>query len=237
MMMTSPKITYAEFYEDMEKQPHVLIGGTTGAGKSVAMNGFVCSLLRHFPDEVKLMLIDPKGNELLDYKNLPHAVGHAVDPEEIEDALSWMVREMDARFKDMSEKGQKWTDYPPVYIIIDEYMDILFNCNKQAVKDLIKISAKGRAAKMHIILCTQRPTSDVIDGRIKANFTTTLALRTRNSQESKNLIGESGCENLPDYGQAYYSTPSMRDNVIVNIPFISDDEIKEIVDHWMNQVK
>lgn len=223
------------YYKDMAKQPHVLIGGTTGAGKSVALNGFMVHLMGNFPHKVKLMLIDPKGVELIQYKKLPHAIGHAVNPEEIEKALSWMVEEMEARFQEMMKKELKETDKADIYIVIDEYMDILFNCNKQAVKDLCRIAAKGRAAKIHIILCTQRPTRDVIDGRIKANFSTVLALRTQDDQESRNLIGKTGCEDLPMHGHAYYRTPIRKDLVPVEIPFIEEDEIKRIVNHWTAQ--
>ena len=231
----APRIDTMGYFEDMAKQPHALIGGTTGAGKSVALNGFMCHLMGDFPHNVKMMLIDPKGVELIQYKKLPHTIGHAVDPEEIEKALSWMAEEMDARFKEMMKKELRMTDKPDIYIVIDEYMDILFNCNKQAVKDLCRIAAKGRAAKIHIILCTQRPTRDVIDGRIKANFATILALRTLDDQESRNLIGVSGCEKLPDYGKAYYRTPVCRNLVPVDIPFVSDDRIKELVNHWTAQ--
>lgn len=224
-----------EFYMDMEKQPHILIGGTTGAGKSVALNGFIFNLLGNAPSQTELVLIDPKGVELVDYKELPHTLGHFVEMEEIERAIFCVGAEMDRRFKEMAEKGIKKSLAPDLYVIIDEYVDIKLLGSSKTIRELARISAKGRASKVHIVLCTQRPTRDVIDGTIKANFTTVLALRTHNAQESRNLIGVRGCEDLPLHGEAYYDTPSVKGLVKVKIPFVSEETIKTIVNYWIKQ--
>lgn len=224
-----------KFYMDMEKQPHVLIGGTTGAGKSVALNGFIFNLMGNLPTETELVLIDPKGVELIDYINLPHTLGHFVEIDEIERAIFCAGAEMDNRFREMSQMGLKKSLAPDLYIIIDEYVDLKLQCSAKALKELARISAKGRASKIHIILCTQRPTRDVIDGTIKANFTTVLALRTHDAQESRNLIGVRGCEDLPLHGEAYYDTPTVKGLVKVTIPFIPEETIKGLVNYWVQQ--
>ena len=222
---------------DIEKQPHILIGGTTGAGKSVALNGLMFTLMRKAPCDVQFLLIDPKGVELVDYKALPHTIGHFVEIDEIERAIFWASAEMDRRFKEMAVQGIKKSTRADVYIVIDEYVDLKLQCSKQALKELARISAKGRASKVHIILCTQRPTRDVIDGTIKANFVTVLALRTHDAQESRNLIGVRGCEDLPLHGEAYYDTPSVKGLVKVKIPLIGEETIKSLVEYWRKQKK
>lgn len=224
-----------KFYIDMEEQPHVLIGGTTGAGKSVALNGFIFTLMGNSPTRTKLLLIDPKGVELMDYRDLPHTLGHYTEIEHIERAIYWASEEMDRRFKVMQALGLKKSQDADIYIIIDEYVDLKLQCTKRALRELSRISAKGRASKIHIVLCTQRPTRDIIDGTIKANFTTVLALRTHDAQESRNLIGVRGCEDLPLHGQAYYDTPTVKGLAKVNIPLIPEEKIKGLVQYWIAQ--
>ena len=234
---TCPEITAPEYLLDMQKQPHILIGGTTGAGKSVAMNGFIYTLLRFAPCEMNLMLIDPKGVELIDYRDLPHTIGHYSDPMDIDKAITLASEIMQKRFKTMTshKPAQKMSTEPDLYIVIDEYMDIMLNCPKQTIKNLMWIASKGRAARVHIVLCTQRPCADVVDGRIKANFNTVLALRTANPQDSRNLIGQVGCEDFPDYGKAYYKTPTNRSLELVDIPLLTDEQIADIVTFWEAQ--
>lgn len=231
----SPTVITTDFFEDMKTQPHALIGGMTGAGKSVALNGFMCSLLNNSPSEAAFILIDPKGVELLDYAELPHTICHAYEIEDIAKALKLAFDIMQTRFATMMERHEKTTSEGDIYVIIDEYADIKYCADKQLQKQMInyitRIAAKGRAAKVHLILCTQRPTREIIDGMIKANFVTTLALRTEDAQDSINLIKERGCEDLQK-GQAYYKSPSYREVQPVVVPFISDDEIQRIVNHW-----
>lgn len=235
----TPRVTTTEYFQDMEKQAHVLIGGMTGAGKSVALNGFMINLLSKAPSEAEFILIDPKGVELLDYAELPHTICHAYEIEDIAKALKLAFHIMQSRFNDMIERHEKKTSEGDIYVIIDEYADIKYCADKQLQKQMInyitRIAAKGRASKVHLVLCTQRPTRDVIDGMIKANFTTTLALRTEDAQDSYNLIKESGCEDLQT-GQAYYKSPSYREIEGVLVPFVSDEEIQRVVTHWLKQI-
>ena len=230
-----PEIRTPEFITDMLKQPHILIGGTSGAGKSVALNDFLFALLQFAPSEARFLLVDPKGIELLDYADLPHTIAHVTKPEEIDHAIQWAAGEMDARFSEMIPRREKISHRPDVYIIIDEYIDVKTQCSKETVKELVRIASKGRASKVHIILCTQRPTSEYLDSAIKANFSTVLALRTASTQESRNLIDMNECKDLPTNGFAYYKSPTMRDPERVTIPFLPQSEILSLVQFWTAQ--
>lgn len=236
IIFTGTEIKAPNYYHSMADSAHILIGGTTGSGKSVALNGLICSMLYKNPNELKLILIDPKGVELLDYADLPHTLTHARSIEDIEFAIHWAFEEMERRYNEMIEARQKLTSKGDIYIVIDEYVDLKFGCSKKALNELARISAKGRASKVHIILCTQRPTQQVIDGIIQANFTTVLALRTKNPQESRNLILQSGCEKLPPHGRAYLDMPSLTEPTKVCVPMIEDETIKQIVNYWLAQM-
>ena len=225
-------------YEDMMEREHVLIGGTTGAGKSTALQGFIMGVLKNAPSEAQLMLIDPKGTELMEYELLPHTIGYAYEIADINDLLLKAERIRETRFQDMRKKRLKKYDGSHIYIVIDEYAALggkYGEASKEAMKALNKIAFLGRAANIHIIACTQRPTSDVIEGLIKNNFTTTLALRTNTNQESRNLISIGACENLPTYGKAYYRTPSKKDLQLVEVPLVPETLYNQVIANWMNQ--
>ena len=233
-----PKVTVPEYFRDMTKREHILIGGATGSGKSVALETFIFTLLENAPHEAMLVLIDPKGVELIQFANLPHTLIHATEIEAINNALLWMEREMDARYTRMAENGQKKSDKGDIYIIIDEYACVGGKrgmASKRAMDALARIAFKGRASNIHIVACTQRPTREVIDGLIADNFSTVLALRTKDGQGSRNLIGTRGCEDLPLYGKAYYDTPPAKDLQLVDVPKVSEETMKQMIDLWMEQ--
>jgi len=233
-----PTVKVPSYFRDMTEREHILIGGTTGAGKSVALETFIFTLLEKAPHRARLVLIDPKGVELIQFANLPHTLTHATEMQDINNALIWMEREMDMRYSEMASKGQKKTDRSDIYIIIDEYACIggkSGEASKRAMDALKRIAFKGRASKIHIIACTQRPTREVIDGLIADNFNTVLALRTKDSQGSRNLIGRSGCESLPLHGKAYYDTPTEKDIIMVDIPMVSEETMAKIIKHWEAQ--
>ena len=233
-----PIITVPSYFEDMTQREHVLIGGTVGSGKSVALETFVFTLLAKAPHEAMLVLIDPKGVELLQFAKLPHTLVHATEMQDINNAFMWMEREMDARFEQMALKGQKKSDRGDIYIIIDEYACVggkSGEASKRAMEALKRIAFKGRASNIHIVACTQRPTREVIDGLIADNFTTVLALRTKDSQGSRNLIGRSGCESLPLHGKAYYDTPTAKDIMLVDIPMVGEETMERMIKHWEAQ--
>ena len=232
---TTPEITAPTWQFDITNQPHVLIGGTTGSGKSVALNGVLRSLMRFTPDEIQLVLIDPKGVELADWEAVPHTLGRFCDPGEIANAIHTMAEYMENRFKRMKESGLKRWDGADVYIVIDEYVDIRLNCSKEVRQDIIRIACKGRAAGIHLIVCTQRPTRDIIDGALRACLPCILALRCAAAQESRNLVGKNGAEELPLHGTGLYLTPSARGIQKVPVPMIDDEEVQRVINHWKVQ--
>ena len=222
-------------YQDMETTEHILIGGTTGSGKSVALDGFIIHLLQHTPAEVGFVLIDPKRVELAKYKKFPHTLAHAWEMEEINNWLINCESEMNYRYAEMEKKDINKYDGGHIYIIIDEYAAIggqYGKASKRAIEALTNIAFMGRAANMHIVACTQRPTADVIDGMLKANFTTTLALRTRSEQESRNLIQTKHARYLPRYGKAYYSTPNDTEIRCVDIKMVPDSLRADVTNYW-----
>lgn len=234
---TTPKITAPAWQFDAAEQAHILIGGTTGSGKSVALAGLIKSLLRFTPDEVQLLLIDPKGVELTDYEPLPHSLGRFCDPDEIARVIDYTVTVMETRFREMRTRREKKYSGSAIYVIIDEYVDIRLNCPKKTRQDIVKIACKGRAAGIHLVICTQRPTREIIDGALRACLPCVLALRCSSAQESRNLLDRKGAEDLPLFGYGLYMTPSAREIQRVPIPFVSDEEVASLVNHWKNQVE
>lgn len=233
----SPDIVTRAFYHDMANQTHLLIGGTTGSGKSNLLNGFIYSLLRFFPDEVQFVLIDPKRTELKKYRSLPHTLEYANDAESIRKAIKVakdiMLKrqaELDADdFATMYEGSDIW-------VVIDEYAVLPDMIGNKAIKDLESIACLGRALRVHIIFCTQRPVAKVVTGMIKANVSATVALKTASPQESRNLIEVRGCETLPKYGKAYYRTSTYAGELIdLDIPYTDPDELKRVIDFWIAQ--
>lgn len=232
---TTPELTFPRYFTDLAQQAHVLIGGTTGAGKSTALNGFLRSLMRFTPDELQLVLVDPKAVELQDWQRVPHTVARWISPEEITDGLKCAADYMEKRFKQMQADHVKRWQGPELYIIIDEYIDIKLRAEK-AQRDIIRIACKGRAAGIHLIICTQRPTRQIIDGTIRACLPAVLALRCSNAQESRNLIDQSGAEKLPRYGSGLYLTPSAVGIQRVDIPYYSPEDIEKVISFWEKQI-
>ena len=222
-----------KLYEDMYSQPHLLIAGATGSGKSVVINGIIYTLLLSGPDKAGLILIDPKRVELVQYKKTPHCLLYASEPHEITEALQRTVNLIEDRYKRMQRQQTRKYDGSDIYVIIDELADLM-TTNKKQVQPLIqRICQIGRAAKVHLIAGTQRPTADIIAAAITVNIDARVGLRTRNAQESRNIIYQTGCEQLPRYGQGYYMTPAGL--TLYNIPMYSDQQINAIVKHWTSR--
>lgn len=236
---TTPAGTRYTLYQDMLAQPHLLVAGATGSGKSVVLNALIYTALFRFPHDsesannVGFILIDPKRVELSVYKDLPHTLRYASEPAEMVRALQYAMSLTETRYRTMQrEKSRKW-DGGQIFVVIDEFADLM-TTNKKEVQPLIqRLAQVGRAAGVHIILATQCPLAKVIPTEIKVNFDARVALRTRSAQDSRNILGETGCELLPRYGQGYYMTP---EGIIrYNIPMIPEEELSDRVQWWMDQ--
>ena len=218
-------------YKDMLSQPHLLIAGATGSGKSVIINGLIYTALYDSPAAVRFILIDPKRVELIEYKPLPHTIRYASEPGEMIGALQGALDIVENRYKIMQRQRARKYSGAAVYIVIDELADLM-TTNKKQVQPLIQRLAQiGRAANVHIIAATQCPLAAIIPTPIKVNFDSRVGLRTRSRQDSRNILDIPGCELLPRYGQGYYMKPEGLQ--LYNIPLIPDTERQRIIKHWI----
>lgn len=218
---------------DMLQQTHLLIAGSTGSGKSVLINTLIYTALFRSPAEVRFVLIDPKRVELVDYSELPHTLKYASEPPEIITALNASVAEMESRYKRMQTARQKKSTEPEIYIIIDEFADLMTTQKRATLPQLQRLAQLGRAANIHLIVATQRPTRDIINGQIKVNIDSRIALRCPTPQDSRNIIDRKGAETLPRYGFGYYLTPNGCD--LITIPLTQPADIADRVQWWEKQ--
>lgn len=237
MTWTTPEGNAQNLYLNALGQTHLLIGGTTGSGKSVLVNGLIYTALFRAPSAVQFILIDPKRVELVEYKPLPHVLRYASEPDTMTAALDLAMNATESRFTVMQSEGVKKWRGGDLYVIIDELADLM-TTNRKTVQPLLqRLCQIGRAARVHVVACTQTPISAVIPTQIKVNFDSRFILRTRTAQDSRNLMDRTGAELLPRYGQAYYSTPEYIPPALVSVPMIPDDEISARVHWWMNQAR
>lgn len=228
-----PKAQYYTIYKDMLEQPHLLIAGATGSGKSVIVNEMLHVALLGSPQDVGLILIDPKRVELLDYKKLPHTLRYASEPQDIIDTLQYAIDLVNNRYVSMSHKGLKKYDGSDVYVVIDELADLMTTDKKHVQPMLQRLCQIGRAAKVHVIACTQSPICKVIPTEIKVNFDARIGLRTSCAQDSRNILGVTGCEKLPRCGVGYYKKPEGIQKIEFHMT--EEDERQRILDHWTNE--
>ena len=226
----TPQGAYYNLFADMLKQPHLLVAGATGSGKSVVINGIIATALKDSPATVQFIFIDPKRVELVEYARLPHTLKYASEPGDMVQALQYAMDTTEARYKAMQRRHEKSYSGGAVYVIIDELADLM-TTNRRQVQPLIQRLAQiGRAANVHIIAATQCPLSAVIPTPIKVNFDARVGLRTRSKQDSRNILGASGCETLPRYGLGYYMTPAGLQ--LYEIPMYAPEEVQRLIDHW-----
>lgn len=232
---TTPAGQVYTLYKDMLIQPHLLIAGATGSGKSVIINGIIHTALYHSPATVGFILIDPKRVELAEYRYLPHCLCYASEPADMLHALGYAMDLTETRYKAMQRRGVRKYDGGDVYVIIDELADLM-TTQKRAVTPLIqRLCQIGRAARIHVIAATQCPIAAVIPTPIKCNFDARVGLRTRSGQDSRNIIGKPGLEELPRYGQGYYMTPDGEH--LYNIPMIDDADRARLIEYWTPRKK
>lgn len=234
---TTPAGSVHNLYLDMLDQPHIMIAGATGSGKSVAINGMISTALYSLPLDrpggKAFILIDPKRVELVQVRTVPHTLLYASEPADMIAALNTAMQLTETRYRRMQAAGIRKYDGSDVYIIIDEFADLMTTDRKHVQPLVQRLAQIGRAARVHIVLATQTPIAKVIPTEIKCNFDSRLGLRARSAQDSRNIIGKAGLESLDRYGTGYYMTPAQES--FVKVPLVSDQELTELVQYWTRQ--
>ena len=230
---------------DLASMPHLLIAGTTGSGKSVCINTIILSLLyRHSPDKCKFILIDPKMLELSVYEGVPHLLCPVItEAKKAASVLGWVVKEMGSRYRLMTKEGVKNIDgynakhnfpMPYIVVVVDEMSDLMLVAGKEIENYIQKLSQMARAAGIHIIMATQRPSVDVITGTIKANFPTRISFQVTSKIDSRTILGEQGAEQLLGKGDMLFMS-SANKIVRVHAPYVSENEIEKINNYLRSQ--
>tara|TARA_B100000886_G_scaffold207852_1_gene143788 strand:+ start:13846 stop:15786 length:1941 start_codon:yes stop_codon:yes gene_type:complete len=227
---------------DLASMPHLLIAGTTGSGKSVCINTLILSILyKHKPEDCKLILIDPKMLELSVYQGIPHLLSPVItEPKKAKSALKWTVNEMENRYRQMTEEGVRnissYNDkarkegkkvMPYIVVVVDEMADLMLSSGKEIESYIQRLAQMARAAGVHIIMATQRPSVDVITGTIKANFPTRISFQVTSKIDSRTILGEQGAELLLGKGDMLFMSSASR-TIRIHGPFVSDREIEKI---------
>ena len=232
---------------DLASMPHLLIAGTTGSGKSVCINTIILSLLyRHTPDKCKFILIDPKMLELSAYEGIPHLLCPVItEAKKAASVLGWVVKEMESRYRLMTKEGVKNIDgyntkhslsMPYIVVIVDEMSDLMLVAGKEIENYIQKLSQMARAAGIHIIMATQRPSVDVTTGTIKANFPTRISFQVTSKIDSRTILGEQGAEQLLGKGDMLYMSSANR-IVRIHAPFVSENEIEKVNNYLRTQAE
>lgn len=234
------------YMTDLAKMPHLLVAGSTGSGKSVFINSLICSILYKFsPQEVRMIMVDPKMLELSIYEGIPHLL-HPVVTEagKASQALKWAVREMMSRYAMLSEKGAKSISsynatadeqLPYIVIIVDELADLMMVSSKDVESSLTRLAQMARAAGIHLVLATQRPSVDVITGLIKANFPARIAFKVASKIDSRTILDTMGADKLIGNGDMLFLPPGSPNMERLHGAFVSDEEVGKIVDFVKSQ--
>ncbi|WP_322511572.1 DNA translocase FtsK [Chloroflexus sp.] len=237
---------------DLTKMPHLLVAGATGSGKSVAINAFLCGLLlKHTPDELKLILIDPKMVEMIVYNHIPHLLSPVVtEVERVVPTLKWATREMERRYKVFAKHGcrnidsyrqlmRKRADLEPmpyIVIVIDELADLMMMAPDEVETYVCRLAQMARATGIHLIIATQRPSVDVITGLIKANFPSRIAFAVTSQVDSRVILDVPGAEHLLGRGDMLYMAADSAKLVRIQGTYVADREVERIVEFWRKAV-
>jgi S-DNA-T family DNA segregation ATPase FtsK/SpoIIIE len=255
----------APYMSDLAKMPHLLIAGATGSGKSVLLNSIICSVLyKSSPDEVRMILIDPKRIELGVYQDIPHLLTPVVtDPKKASEVLKWVVWEMECRIKMLAaegvrnidqynnilkgaldagekkenEKGEPLSPLPYVMVVIDELADLMMISSSDVEDAITRLAQMARAVGIHLVLATQRPSVDVITGIIKANFPARIAFRVATRVDSRTILDANGAEQLLGRGDMLLLPPGSARLIRLHGPFVSEAEVGRLVAFWRREGK
>ncbi len=243
-------------YGSIKEMPHVLVAGSTGSGKSVCVNTFIASLIfKYNPEELRMVLVDPKRVELTIYKGLPHLALPVVnDPKEAHLALKWLVREMEDRYQQLAHVGARDIDsfnqkmavkreagekdkYPMYYIVVlvDELADLMMTAKDQVEDSITRLAQMARAVGIHLVLATQRPSVEVITGIIKANFPSRIAFQVFSKVDSRTILDMNGAEALLGRGDMLYLASGAPKPLRLQGAFVTMEEIERLVDFWTSQ--
>jgi S-DNA-T family DNA segregation ATPase FtsK/SpoIIIE len=243
LLAVGKNITGVPFYYSLKKMPHMLIAGATGSGKSVCLNSIILTILfKAHPDQVKLLLIDPKRVEFTPYTDIPHLMAPViVDPKQAASALAYAVQEMENRYRALSSLVARDIDsynrkaakeglpeLPYIVIIIDELADLMLVCSKEVEDSIVRLAQMARAVGIHLIVATQRPSADIITGLIKSNITTRIAFSVRSQVDSRVILDSTGAEKLVGQGDMLFLTQSLLHPVRLQAPYVSEEEIERV---------
>lgn len=235
-----------EVIADISKMPHMLIAGATGSGKSVCINAFIASILfRASPNEVKMILVDPKRVELTPYNDIPHLLTPVItDPKKVVNALRWACNEMDRRYKAFEQVGARnitafnemtgFQQYPEILIVIDELADIMLAAPGEVEESITRIAQMARAVGIHLVVATQRPSTDVITGIIKANIPARIAFNVSSNVDSRVILDQPGAEKLLGRGDMLFIPPDQAKPVRIQGTYIADDELRNLISFLRN---
>jgi DNA segregation ATPase FtsK/SpoIIIE, S-DNA-T family len=224
--------------------PHLLIGGSTGSGKSVCVNALICSLLAQYnPSDLQLVLMDFKGVELAAYDGLPHLLFPVIsEPERAVHALSWLVAQMERRYRTLISSGvrnitqyrDQGNDMPFIVVVIDEMADMMMRHGKNAETYIVRLAQKSRAVGIHLVLATQRPVVSVVTGLIKSNIPSRIAFAVASQMDSRIILDTPGAEALVGKGDMLFIEQGRAHPLRIQGVYVSDEEIARVIDYWKN---